>query len=242
MGTPDNTDTQEKTYQERVNEVVGQFQTDDNGKLSLPDGVEVDEGLLFAAKTEKRYRDTQSAFTKSQQSNKVLAAQNEKFASAWEQDFVKNLSSDEQTTLEELKTQDPEAWRVKISEIEDSRKQQLAEKRRQIEQESTQTTELEQRQQQLAAFLEANPSITINDEVLENDIPPRITKKLEKGEITFNEFLDETKTYLEKTKVVKPAASNPDEDEPNFAGSRGSHQHSGLDSNTDSTDYDDEIF
>lgn len=243
MSTPEdkNTDTQEKSFDERVNEVVKQFQVGDDGKVSLPDGVEVDEAVLHAAKAEKRFRDTQSAYTKSQQRAKSLEEQNKKLAEAWEKDFVKNMSAEEKAELEELKSQDPEAWRDKINEVEENRRQELAKKRQEIEKQSSQMTELEQREAQLSAFKEANPNIQLDDDVLENDIPPRITKKLENGDITFNQFLDECKNFLQKDKKI--ASDKPgDEEEPNFNKARGSHLHSGLNTEDDKTDYGDEIF
>jgi len=49
----------------------------------------------------------------------------------------------------------------------------------------------------------------LSDEVIENDIPPRITKKLEQGKIGFAEFLEECRVYLVKGKVVDKGEEPP---------------------------------
>ena len=108
MSTPDNSDT----FEQKVNTVVSQFTTGEDGKLALPDGVEVDEATLFAARAEKRRRDTQASFTKTQQENKRLQAENDKLVQSWEQDAMSQLPAKEQARLEELKHQDPDAWRT----------------------------------------------------------------------------------------------------------------------------------
>ena len=62
---------------------------------------------------------------------------------------------------------------------------------------------------QLAAFQQAYPDISLTDEVIENDIPPRITKKLEQGKISFLDFLEECRNYLTKGKVVDKGEEPP---------------------------------
>ena len=162
----------------------------------------IDPVLLFAAKTEKRRRDTQASYTRSQQDLKKTQLLNQRMAETLETELVKVLPAQAAAELEELKHQDPDAWRAKITELENTRKSQVQEQLQAIEQEAGNKSELEVRIEQLRAFQEANPTVTINDEVIENDIPPRITKKLETGKISFGEFLEECRVYLAKGKVV----------------------------------------
>ena len=162
----------------------------------------IDPVLLFAAKTEKRRRDTQASYTRSQQELKKTQLLSQKMAETLETELVKVLPAQAAAELEELKHQDPDAWRAKITELENTRKSQVQEQLQAIEQEAGNKSELEVRIEQLRAFQEANPTVTINDEVIENDIPPRITKKLETGKISFGEFLEECRVYLAKGKVV----------------------------------------
>ena len=64
----------------------------------------------------------------------------------------------------------------------------------------------------LNTFNQEHSDIKITDDVIVNDIPPRINNKLEKGEISFEEFLSEVYTYLKKGKATKnePVMGQPD--------------------------------
>ena len=234
-GTP----SQNTTYESRVNEVITAATKDNDGKLVLPEGT--DEGLAFSAMAEVRRRDTQGAYTKNQQQLKALQAENEKLASSWESDAVANLSSTEQAKLEELKVQDPDTWRSEIARLEEEKRDKFKEKREAITVEASQMTELERRGLQLEQFNKDNPDIALTDEVIENDIPPRITRKLEKGEIQFDEYLTEVSNYLAKPKKIAEGEKAPST--PNFANSRGSSNPTTDAVNQQSKDdYTKEIF
>lgn len=237
MSTPD-VDTQ---FEQAVNEVVSKMVADDTGVLRLPDGVEAKPEVLYAAKIVKRQRDTQSAFTKSQQELKALKEENNKLAQNWEQDAVSHLSSQEQARLEELKSQDPDAWRTEITLIEDNKRKEFKQKRDTISNESRQVSELERRADVLAQFNEANPEVLITDEVINNDVPPRITKKLAEGVISFEDYLEEVKTYLGKGKKI--SGGDVPSSDPSLAKVRGSNTPSkeAL-SNQDQSDYKKETF
>ena len=240
MSNPENKPATQ-TFEEKVNTVVSQFTTDDNGKLALPDGVEVDEATLYAARAEKRRRDTQSAFTKAQQENKRLMTENEKLALSWEQEATSQLPANEQARLEELKHQDPDAWRTELTKLEDEQRNRFQEKREGITKEVSQMTELEQREAQLAAFQEANPGLEITDQAIADEVPPRITRQLEEGKISFMEFLEQSKKYMTTTKVIDKG-EKPTE-EPKFAESRGGSKPSkeALEAQS-STEYNNEIY
>jgi len=237
-GTPaDNSQT--PTYESKVNDVITAATKGEDGKLVLPEGT--DEGLAFAAMAEIRRRDTQGAYTKNQQTLKALQAENEKLASSWESDAVSNLSSTEQAKLEELKVQDPDTWRSEIVRLEEEKRGKFKEKREAITQEASQMTELERRGLQLEQFNKDNPDIQLTDDVIENDIPPRITRKLEKGEIQFDEYLNEVAAYLSKPKKLAPGETAPKT--PDFANTRSSGSPTSEALNQQSkTDYKKEIF
>lgn len=227
------------TFESRVNEVIAATTKSEDGKHVLPEGT--DEALSFAAIAELRRRDTQGAYTKNQQTLKALQAENDKLASSWESDAVANLTHGEQARLEELKVQDPDTWRAEIVKLEDEKRKQFKEKRQAISEEASKLTELERRQLQLEQFNKDNPTIQLTDDVITNDIPPRITRKLEAGDISFDEYLTQVANYLGKPKTIAPSAKAPDT--PNFAGTRGSSKP------TDeaylaqsSSDYNKEIF
>ena len=221
MSTSDKADT--PSFAQKVNELVSKATFDDNGTMQLPEGVEADESVLFAAKLEKQRRDTQASFTRLSQENKKLTAEKDKLSEAWRADYMKTLSVGDKAELEELRTQDPEAWRQKMNSLEQEEAGKFGERVSQVSKEAHQLTELELREQQLAAFNEANPDFQITDEVIDNDIPPRITKKLEQGNITFEEFLQEVKTYVNKPKAIK---ADPAPGDPNFSDNPGSDKPS----------------
>jgi hypothetical protein len=83
-----------------------------------------------------------------------------------------------------------------------------------VQTQASQQAELERRTEVLALFREGHTDVQLTDEVLENEIPPRIQKKLENGQVSFEEFLDEAYSYLKKGKAIY---SPKVEDEPNMS-------------------------
>lgn len=238
MSTSDNADT--PTFEQQVNEVVSQATYDDNGNMQLPDGVEANEAVLYAAKLEKQRRDTQSSFTKVSQQNKRLEAENAKLTESWQQDYLKTLSVADQAEMEELKVQDPEEWRNKMNQLEQAEAAKFSERRQAISHEASQLTELELREQQLEEFNKANPDFQITDDVIDNDIPPRLTKQLEQGKLSFGEFLEKAKKYVTTPKKI---AGQNAPDDPNLGQAPGGHKPSDRAREQQmSTDYKNEIF
>lgn len=219
MGTPSSDAT--PTVEEQINTILSNVTTDDKGNTVWPE--DIDPVLLHAARTEKRFRDTQGSYTRSQQELKTLKAENEALAASWEKDAVSNLSATEQARLEELKATDPDTWREEITKIERDKQEKFKDKRLSVSKEAKQQTELELREAELALYNEQNPEYALTDDVIENDIPPRLTRKLEKGEITFSEFLTECKTYLSTGKVIQKETKPED---PDFNGAPGTNKPS----------------
>ena len=161
---------------------------------------------------EKRYKDTQAAFTKSQQELKATQAR----ATALEQLVTPKveISEEVKTELENLKFSDPEAWRNKLNTLEreaqDAHKQTLSEAERLV----NQATELENRTHTLNEFQKSHPNLVITDDVIKYDVPPRITNKLESGEISFEQYLNDVANYLAAPKVV--GDGNKTLDQPNL--------------------------
>lgn len=149
---------------------------------------------------EKRFKDTQGAFTKSQQELKATKAKLE----ILEKMTIPEVELDEatKTELEDLKHSDPDAWRNKLNTLEieaqNKHKNTLTEAERLVNQQ----TELENRAQTLATFQASHPDFIINDDIIKYDVPPRITAKLESGEISFDQYLIDVKDYLSTGKVI----------------------------------------
>lgn len=226
------------SYEEQVKTVLANS-INQEGKLEF--GEDVPEHMQFAARTLKRQQDTTASFTKSQMKLKALESENEQLATSWEQEAVKNVSSEDRARLEELKQVDPEAWRQELTELEASKRTTLQEKRTEIRKTASQMTEEEQRAETLARFSEANPEINITDDVIQNDIPPRLVKRLEAGEVTFEKFLDDVKGFLTKGRTMQKTESAADE--PNLSESRGTSRPSAAAvANQDAADYKNTIF
>jgi len=212
MGTPNN-----DTFESKVNAVVSEVKKNDEGKWQLPE--DLDESVAYAATAELRRRDTQSAYTKSQQEAASLRKENETLAASYEQDVAAHLSTEDKDRLEEIKHTDPDKWRAELDKLSAANKSKFAEKRQQIKETASKETELERRTRLLEEHNKANPKFALSDDVLENDVPPRFTKQLSKGEITFDEFLEKCNGFLSKDKVI--AKGEEAQNEPNFSKSGG---------------------
>lgn len=194
-------------FEEKLQETLKAVTKNEEGKYVIPE--ETDPAIAFAARAELRRRDTQASYTKSQQTLKALQAENEKLAASWEQDAMKNLTNEEKASLEELKIQDPDAWREEINKLEANKREQFQERRKEISAEASKVSELERRQHLLAQYNEENPEFALTDDVIENDIPPRITNKLKNNEVAFEDFLEEVREYLSKGKTIQPSPNAP---------------------------------
>lgn len=207
-------------FENQVNETVEKFVQGEDGKLSLPEGYEVDESVLYTARLEKRRRDTFAEMQKTKSSLKALEVENQEMVKQWESDAIKNLSADEQAELDELKASDPDAWRAKIDETQDKARQRFMDRTTDIKSKAKKETELDRRKRLVEEYNEANPTAILTDDVIENDVPPRITRKLAEGKISFDEFLTEAGEFLNKGKVIDPGQSK--EPEPNLGKAGGS--------------------
>jgi predicted transposase YbfD/YdcC len=194
----------DKTFADVVNEIVNTAEVDAKGNIILPD--DLDEQTKFAATTEKRRRDTQASFHKLNRTNKALEVEKANLMSKVAGSVTVNLTAERKEELDNLKFEDPEAWRKEMNKLENSarteRLKEIETELSQVSKSTLDTEELESRKTTLFNFQEANPDIEINDDVISSDIPPRIVKKLETGAITFEAFLNECATYLKTGKVV----------------------------------------
>lgn len=206
------------TYADKVNGLASSLVKNDKGKLVVPEGTEVDESLLYAAKLEVRRRDTVSMSSKDKTRLKALEAENSKLASTWAEEATANLTSIQQSELQELKNTDPDAWRAKIDTYQSEATTKNKEKIATIKAEVNKETELERRARVLDEHNDTNKDFQLTDEVIDNDLPPRITKRLEDGEIDFDEFLQQAHAYLSKGKVLDKGTTKTKEPNLNKSG------------------------
>ena len=160
----------------------------------------VDDSQETKVDYEKRFKDTQAAFTRSQQALREKEAKLE----ALEKLTQPKLELDEatKTELDTLKYENPDAWRTKVNNLEREAMQKHQETLNEAGRLAVQQSELERRSQVLDEFNRSHPDVQLTDEVIQYDVPPRITKKLENGEVSFEDFLEEAKNYLVSPKVI----------------------------------------
>lgn len=192
--------TTELTFDQKVNKIIDSSETDENGNIVLSD--EIPEDLRFASRSEKRRRDTQSALAKTTSANAVLLAENEGLTELVKQSKTIHMSPEAQTELDELKFSDPTAWREQLNNLEQNATETIQSNLTDISDKAKLKGATGERKVLLDAFIADNPGLTITDDVLANDIPPRITSALENGEVSFMEFLGNVKEYLTSGKVI----------------------------------------
>jgi len=173
---------------------------------------------------EKRFKDTQGAYTKSQQELKAIKAKLEALEKLTQPKV--ELDSATKAELDDLKYSDPDAWRAKMNSLEQEAQRKHREMLDEASQEARKAAELEHRQQVLRDFQASHPDIVINDEVIAYDVPPRITKKLDNGEISFEDFLNEVASYLKTPKVI--GDGNSTLDQPNLSSTGGDDKPSDI--------------
>jgi len=139
----------------------------------------------------KAVKDTQASYTKSRQQLKALEKENELLKSG-----KLKISPEKQKELDDLKYSNPEKWRQELAKIEQEQQQEI--------QKAIQDATLEAK---IDLFKSNYPDVT--PDMLQNDLPPRLIKKLEDADIdTFEDVAKEAYEYLKKTKVINP--KNPD--------------------------------
>jgi hypothetical protein len=207
----------EPTLEAKVNDIVGRMTKDEKGSWVVPDEVQ-DEAVRFAAMAERRRRDTQADYTKVTQKAKALEAEKATLLQKIVDGPDLDLSPEKKEALEQLKFEDPEEWRKQVNILEKETKQKrklaLDEELGKATASTLETEELERRANVLAEFNASHEGFTIDDDVIANDIPPRIIKKLETGKITFEDFLQECYDYSTTGKVVKQETTM---DQPNLS-------------------------
>lgn len=170
-----------------------------NADTQNPNGSEQQQPVDW----EKRYKDTQSVFTKSQQELKAAKARLEVLESLAKPAI--QLDAVAQKELDDLKFSDPDAWRSKMNALEFEAQKTHQANLSAAEQAALQQAELGRRAQLLEEFNRSHPGMELTDDVITYDVPPRITKKLEKGEISFDDFLVEVSDFLKSPKKVGDA-------------------------------------
>lgn len=152
---------------------------------------------------EKRFKDTQASYTKSQQELKAVKAKLEVLEQLTQPTI--QLDPTVQQELDELKYSDPEAWRQKMNTLENDARVRHQSLLSEAEKNASIQAELERRALVLNEYNSSHPNMPITQELIDFDVPARITKKLEKGEISFDDFIVEVHNFIYTPKTVGSA-------------------------------------
>lgn len=169
---------------------------------------------------EKRFKDTQAFATKIAQEKadkERELAELKAELSVLKTTAKPSLTIDEQvqSELEDLKYSDPDAWRIRINELETAANVEFNSKIVEAKNHSSQQLELQRRANVLAQFQTEHPDVVFTDELLHLDIPPRIVKELENGKVTYEEFLNNVYNYVKTPKVI--GTTNKTLEQPNLS-------------------------
>jgi hypothetical protein len=195
------------TFEQKVNAATQAMTQKEDGTWEVPDGLS--EEVAYAAKLEKRRRDTQSEYTKTAQQNKELKELARK-------NVQLSLTVEQREELADLKESNPDAWRDKLGQYEQEAVAAVESDLKAVDEAGDVHAEETRRVELLRDCLANNPGLVLNDEVFENDLPPRITKALVDGKISFDTFLEQAVAFLKPATKIK-GADDKDEEEPNLS-------------------------
>ena len=182
-----------QTFEDQVKEALNTMQ-EVKGKYVFADNIP--DEVRIAANSERRRRDTFNSFTAQQQKLKMLEAENELLKQ--NQKFQVDIPKE----MDDLKYSNPDEWRNRMNELEEKARIDASEKLNGVLTEAQKKAEIERRLQVLDQFIIDNPESKLSETALTNDVAPRITRKLENGTITWEQFLVEASDYLNTQKII----------------------------------------
>lgn len=169
---------------------------------------------------EKRFKDTQSYATKQAQkasellkTNAELQAELELFKAQAKPTV--QLSEEEQSALDDLKFSDPDAWRAQVNKLEIDAAEKQNSTINEVKSAAAIQVEIKERANILDEFQREHQDVEFTDELLQFDIPRRITDKLEHGQVTYKEFLHEVYNFVKSPKII--GTSNTTLDQPDLS-------------------------
>lgn len=204
-------------FEDKVSEVVSKMEPQDDGTWVIPEDVakDLDEATLYAVNSERRFRDTQGAYTRSQQEVKKHQAINKGLTDHMIKNITTHITDAQRQELDVLKVENPEEWRTKLDQYEEESKTTLKDALKTIETEGSNKSEVDIRAEKMAAWSKST-GIELTDDIVDSELPPRYKKDLEEGKITFDQFLTRASDFLEKEKVILGANEEEEEEEPNL--------------------------
>jgi hypothetical protein len=184
-------------YQSEVNRLLKETKVTEDGKFEYP--ADTPAWAKVAIANEKKFRDTQSTFTKTAQEKKLIEAENEALKSKLA--AMTALTEEQQSELELLKHSDPEAYFDKRTEYEANATNQFDTELAEVRTKTAAELELERRERYITDF-NANREVKITQELIDSEVPAKFLRQLENNETTFEEFLTSVASYVDTPKVV----------------------------------------
>ena len=182
-------------------------------------GLDISDDKTLAVTSEIRRRNTESSFTRANQEKIELQAELEVYKKLVPTSL--NITEEEQDALDELKYSDPDAWFDRVSDIKAKAREGFQTKTQEAvdlaRQDAIRNDTVASRERLLAEF-NSNTATPLTDEQLQYDIPPRLTKQVETGELTFGEMIQKAHDFINGGKVASQPAY---EEEPSFDGTPG---------------------
>jgi len=198
-----------------INELVAKHvnNLDDKGKLQLPN--DMPDWQKHVVRAEKRQRDAQAELGRTQADLRKSTAANGVLMDAAgtiiPDDF--QLNDAELEDLKHLRTSDPDAYRLRVNDLEGKAKDAQSTKLKEATAKAGDDADLahvaKNRLSVLQDFREANPELVITDDVLINDVPPRLLAGVTEGNYSYGEYLDKVKVYISTGKKA-PGSENND--------------------------------
>ena len=187
--------------QEEVNRYLKEIEVDENGKFKYPETIPPEIKVAIAAT--KSARDNQSAYTKTRNELKALEAELKalKDQVAKYETPTAQLTEEESKELEELKYTDPDEWFKRMKALEAQAQEKVKEKLDEVSKQARQQTEQEYRIQRLEEYNKTLET-PMTPEMIELNVPPVWGKKLQDGEIDFDQFLDKAAEFIFGPKTV----------------------------------------
>ena len=187
---------------ELINKTLKEIKVDDKGKFIYPD--EIDPTLKAAVAATKSFRDTQAAYTKSQQKLKEMEAELEVLRNqvTTNIDPTSLLTPEEKKELDQLKYQNPEKWRGVMQILENKAREQVNQNLSSTRQVAGKQAAIEQRMKILEEFNKGLDT-PLTPEQLDMEVPPAWAQQVLEGKMDFVDYLEKAAKFLGSTKTIE---------------------------------------
>ena len=184
-------------YQSEVNRLLKETKVSEDGKFEYPANTPAWAKVAIA--NEKKFRDTQSSFTKSSQDNKLLEAEIASLKGKLAETTA--LTAEQTSELEVLKVTDPDAYFDKRTEYEAQAHTQFDSELTEVRTKTAEQIELGRREVFVEEFNRGR-KVPITQELIDNEVPAKFFKQLQANEVTFDEFMSNVAGYIDTPKVA----------------------------------------